>query len=72
MFEDKMYLKTGIAGKDLQRAIHKYGIFDRRMKEAKELKEQEEKMLKERLMEVEKARAMGGRQPLSSHFKQNE
>ena len=34
MFEDKMYIKTGIAGKDLQKAIHKYGIYEARMKEA--------------------------------------
>ena len=39
MFEDQMCIKTGISGKDLQRAIHKYGIFDARMKEAKDLKE---------------------------------
>ena len=34
MFEDKMYIKTGFSGKDLQNAIHKFGIYAERMKEA--------------------------------------
>ena len=32
MFEDKMYLKTGYSGQDLERAIHKFGIYAERMK----------------------------------------
>jgi len=39
MFEDKMYIKTGISGKELTRAIHKFGIYDRRVKEAAVIKE---------------------------------
>jgi len=39
MFDDKMYLKTGYSGKDLQRAIVKHGIYAERMKEAKELED---------------------------------
>ena len=41
MFEDKMQMQTGISGRDLQRAIRKYGIYDRKIKQAK-LKEKEE------------------------------
>ena len=35
MFDDKMYLKTGFQGRDLQKAIMKFGIYDERMAEAK-------------------------------------
>ena len=46
MFEDKMYLRTGFSGRDLERAIHAHGIYDERMKEAKELqKQQNSKMM---------------------------
>jgi len=41
MFEDKMYLKTGFSGKDLLRAIKRFGIADERMKEAKEIEDRE-------------------------------
>jgi len=37
MFEDKMYIKTGISGKDLLRAIRKFGIFEFKMKEAQRI-----------------------------------
>jgi len=37
MFDDKMFLQTGYTGKDLQRAVVKLGIYDERMKEAKEV-----------------------------------
>ena len=37
MFDDKMYMKTGYTGKDLQRAIKKHGIYDRKIAEAKKL-----------------------------------
>ena len=37
MFDDKMMIRTGFSGKDLQRAIIKHGIYDQRMKQAKEL-----------------------------------
>ena len=40
MFDDKMYLRYGFTAKDFQRAIVKYGIYDQRMKEAKELEQQ--------------------------------
>jgi hypothetical protein len=39
MFDDKMYLKTGYTGKDLQRSIKKHGIYDRKMAEAKKLEQ---------------------------------
>jgi hypothetical protein len=39
MFDDKMFVRTGYSGKDLQRAIVKYGIYDERMKQAKEIEE---------------------------------
>jgi hypothetical protein len=38
MFEDRMYLKTNYTGKDLQRAIHKHGIYKEKMEEADKLK----------------------------------
>lgn len=41
MFDDKMYLKTGFSGKDLERAIHKFGIYAERMEEAKKLEDQQ-------------------------------
>jgi len=34
IFEDKMYIKTGVSGKELLRAIKKFGIFEKKMKEA--------------------------------------
>lgn len=47
MFEDRMYLKTGYSGKDLQRAIHKFGIYKERMAEAQKIQDQtQERMLK--------------------------
>ena len=46
MFEDRMYLKTRFTGKDLQRAIHKHGIYKARMAEADRIKkEQEDRIL---------------------------
>jgi response regulator of citrate/malate metabolism len=46
MFDDKMYLKTGFTGKDLQRSIKKYGIYDRKMAEAKKMEQaQQDKLL---------------------------
>ena len=39
MFEDKMYVKTGYSGKDLDRAIYAYGIYNERMKEAEALQQ---------------------------------
>ena len=47
MFEDKMYIKTGFSGKDLQRAIHVHGIYAERMKEAEAIQQrQNEKYMK--------------------------
>ena len=42
MFEDRMYLKTKYSGKDLQRAIHKHGIYKERMAKADQLKRDQE------------------------------
>ncbi len=39
MFEDKMYIKTGFNGKDLQRAIHVHGIYAERMREAEAIQQ---------------------------------
>jgi hypothetical protein len=48
MFEDKMYIKTGFSGKDLQRAIHVHGIYAERMKEAEAIQQrQNEKYMKQ-------------------------
>lgn len=48
MFDDKMYIKTGFTGKDLQRAVKKYGIYDRKMKEARQLEQaQQDKLLEQ-------------------------
>ena len=41
MFDDKMFIKTSYNGKDLQRAIVKHGIYDERMKEAKEIEDKQ-------------------------------
>ena len=35
MFDDKMFLETSYTGKDLQRAVKKYGIYDKKIAEAK-------------------------------------
>ena len=35
MFDDKMHLRLGISGKDLKRALHKYGLYDKRRAETK-------------------------------------
>lgn len=35
IFDDRMYVKYGFTGKDLQRAIVKYGILDERLKQKK-------------------------------------
>ena len=32
IYDDRMYIKTGFTGKDLQRAIVKHGLFDERLK----------------------------------------
>ena len=37
MFDDKMYLRTGLTGKDLARAIKKHGIYDTKIAQAKKL-----------------------------------
>ena len=37
LIEDRMYMKTGIEGKDLQRAVIKYGIHEAAIKKAKQL-----------------------------------
>jgi len=50
MFDDKMYLKTGYTGKDLQRAIMKHGIYDERMKEAEELEQERQKQMEEQFL----------------------
>ena len=42
-----MYLKTGFTGKDLQRAVKKFGIFDRKMKEAREAEQAKQDKLLE-------------------------
>jgi len=42
MFDDKMFIKTGYSGQDLQRAIVKYGIYKQRMDEAKKLEEEQQ------------------------------
>ena len=47
MFDDKMYLKTGFSGKDLQRAVRKFGIYDRKMKEARQLEQAKQDKLLE-------------------------
>ena len=47
MFDDKMYLKTGFTGKDLQRAVRKYGIYDRKMKEARQIEQAKQDKLLE-------------------------
>lgn len=39
MFDDRMFLKKGYTSQDLQRAIVKYGIYEERMKEAREIEE---------------------------------
>jgi hypothetical protein len=36
MFDDRMYMRVGFTGKDLQRAIVKHGIFEEKLKEKKE------------------------------------
>ena len=41
MFDDKMFLEHGISGKDLHRAIVKYGIFEERLKQ-KEISEKDQ------------------------------
>ena len=51
MFDDKMYMKTNFSGKDLQRAIKKYGIYDRKMNEAKKLEEEKQAKLLENFNE---------------------
>jgi len=33
MFDDRMYMRVGYTGKDLQRAIVKFGIFEEKLKE---------------------------------------
>ena len=56
MFEDRMFISTGFSGKDLQRAIHKSGIYKERMSEAQKIQDQQqarmlaqmEKLYKER------------------------
>ena len=56
MFEDRMFISTGFSGKDLQRAIHKFGIYKERMAEAQKIQDQQqarmlaqmEKLYKER------------------------
>ena len=67
MFEDKMYVKTNISGKDLQRAIHRFGIYEARLKEAQAMRDQETAILKEKLMSAQKQKL-----PLSATFKQDE
>ena len=47
MFDDKMYLKTGFTGKDLQRAVRKFGIYDRKMKEARQIEQDKQDKLLE-------------------------
>lgn len=47
MFDDKMYLKTGFTGKDLARAVKKYGIYDRKMKQAREMEQAKQDKLLE-------------------------
>ena len=47
MFDDKMYLKTGFTGKDLQRAVRKFGIYDRKMKEARDAEQKKQDALLE-------------------------
>ena len=47
MFDDRMYLKTGFTGKDLQRGIKKFGIYDRKMAEARKLEEAKQNQLME-------------------------
>ena len=49
MFDDKMYIKTGFSGKDLQRSIVKHGIYDERMKEASDLEEQQQSKIYEQM-----------------------
>mmetsp|Transcript_32862 Transcript_32862/g.50240 ORF Transcript_32862/g.50240 Transcript_32862/m.50240 type:complete len:82 (+) Transcript_32862:774-1019(+) len=49
MFDDRMYLKTGFTGKDLQRAIMKHGIYEERMKEAKEIERKQQNKIMEAL-----------------------
>ena len=39
MYEDSVFIKTGISGKDMQRALVKYGILEQRMKEANEIRQ---------------------------------
>lgn len=47
MFDDKMFIKTGYSGQDLQRAIVKHGIYKQRMDEAKQLEEQQQNQMME-------------------------
>ena len=47
MFDDKMYVKTGFTGKDLQRAIQKHGIYEERMREAEELESRQQQAMME-------------------------
>lgn len=59
MFEDKMYLKTGYSGKNLQCAIHKFGIYKERMEEAKKLQDSQNDKIMKAFENMKKKKAEG-------------